>query len=102
MSHVDDFTIGGDEEFVKRIVKGILEKFTVSKVEENEFRFTGLDVKAEKGKIEVAMEDYAKSVELIEKIRKVDRNEKSTKLELKNTENIQEKYYGYHREQDQI
>ena len=65
MSHVDDFTIAGEEEFVKRIVKGISEKFTVSKVEENEFRFTGLDVKAEKGKIEVSIEDSAKSVEPI-------------------------------------
>ena len=73
LSHVDDFTIAGEEEFVKRIVKGISEKFTVSKVEENEFRFTGLDVKAEKGKIEVSMEDYAKSVEPIEEIRKADR-----------------------------
>ena len=47
------------------IVNGILEKFTVSKVEENKFRFTWLDIKAEKGKIEVSMEDYAKSVEPI-------------------------------------
>ena len=68
---------------MKRIVKGISEKFTVSKVEENRFRFTGLDVKAEKEKIEVSIEDYAKSVEPIEEIRKVDRNEKITKLELK-------------------
>ena len=44
---------------MKIIVKGILEKFTISKLEENEFSFTGLDVKAEKGKIEVSMEDYA-------------------------------------------
>ena len=80
-SHVNDFTIAGEEEFVKRIVKGISEKFTVSKVEENEFRFTGLDVKAEKGKIEVSTEDYAESVELIEEIRKADKNEKLTELE---------------------
>ena len=41
LSHVDDFTIAGEEEFVKIIVKGISEKFTVSKVEEDEFKFTG-------------------------------------------------------------
>ena len=29
----DDFTIAGNEEFVRRIVKGISEKFAVSKVE---------------------------------------------------------------------
>ena len=83
MSHVDDFTIAGEEEFVKKIVKGILEKFTVSKVKENEFRFTRLDVKTEKGKLEVSMEDYEKSVEPIEETRKEDINEKITKLELK-------------------
>ena len=35
LSHVDDFTIAGEEEFVKRIVKGISGKFTISKVEED-------------------------------------------------------------------
>ena len=58
LSHVDDFTIAGDIEFVQRIVKGKQEKFTVSKIEEDKFRFTGLDVKAECGKIQVSMEDY--------------------------------------------
>ena len=80
---MDDFTIAGENEFVNRIVKGIQERFTVSKVEEDEFRFTGLDVKAENGKIEVSMEDYANSVEEIKEIRKADRGEKLTKAELK-------------------
>merc|ERR1711867_380851 len=35
LSHVDDFTIAGDTDFVKRIVTGIKERFTVSKVEED-------------------------------------------------------------------
>ena len=69
--------------FVKIIVKGISDKFTVLKVEEDEFRFTGLDVKGRNGKIKVSMEDYASSVELIEEIRKADRKEKLTKSELK-------------------
>ena len=83
LSHVDDFTIAGENEFVNRIVKGIQERFTVSKVEEDEFRFTGLDVKAGNGKIKVSMEDYANSVEEIKEIRKADRAEKLTKAELK-------------------
>ena len=83
LSHVDDFTIAGEEEFVKRIVKGVSDKFTVSKVEEDEFRFTGLDVKAKNEKIEVSMEDYASSVEPIVEIRKSERKENLTKLELK-------------------
>ena len=83
LSHVDDFTVAGEEEFVKRIVKGVSDKFTMSKAEEDEFRFTGLDVKAKNGKIEVSMEDYASSVEPITEIRKAERTENLTKLELK-------------------
>ena len=64
-------------------MKGIQEKFTVSKIEEDKFRFTGLDVKAECGKIQVSMEDYADSVDEIKEIRKADRTEKLTKAELK-------------------
>ena len=33
LSHVDDFTVAGEEKFVKRIVKGVSDKFTVSKIE---------------------------------------------------------------------
>ena len=83
LSHVDDFTIAGSPEFVKRIVVGIKEKFTVSKVDENNFRFTGLDVKTNNGKIEVSMEDYADSIEEIKEIRIAKRDEKLTKAELK-------------------
>merc|ERR1712163_22743 len=83
VSHVEDFNIAGDDEFVERIVNGIRKKFTVSKVEKNVFRFIGLDVKAGNGKIEVSMEDYANSVEEIKEIRKADRGEKLTRAELK-------------------
>merc|ERR1712089_84822 len=83
LSHVDDFTIVGDIEFVQRIVKGIQERFTVSKIEEDKFRFTGLDVKDENGKVQVSMEDYADSVNKIKEIRKADRTEKLTRAELK-------------------
>ena len=83
LSHVDDFTIAGTREFVKRIVTGIQERFTVSKVEEDNFRFTGLDVKTKNGKIEISMEDYAESLQEIKEIRKANRNEKLTNAELK-------------------
>merc|ERR1712082_419625 len=83
LSHVDDFTIAGDTDFVKRIVTGIKERFTVSKVEEDNFRFTGLDVKTQNGRIEISMEYYADSIKEINEIRKADRNEKLTMAELK-------------------
>ena len=37
LSHVDDFIIAGEDEFVARIVKGVSDEFTVSKTEEDEF-----------------------------------------------------------------
>merc|ERR1712121_349128 len=83
LSHVDDFTKAGTQEFVQQIVAGIEEKFTVSKVEEGDFRYTGLDVKTKNGKIEVSMEEYAESIQEIKEIRKAKRNEKLTKAELK-------------------
>ena len=64
------------------VFEEVEDRFTVSKVEKDRFRFTGLDVKAQKGKIEVSMEDFASSVEPIEEIRKADRMEKLSKLEL--------------------
>ena len=42
---------------------------TVSKVEESEIRFTGLDVKVSEGGIKVSMDEYADSVEPVENIR---------------------------------
>ena len=55
----------------------------MSKIEEDKFRFTGLDVKAECGKIQVSMEDYADSVDEIKEIRKADRTERLAKAKLK-------------------
>merc|ERR1712115_144449 len=83
LSHVDDFTIAGTREFVNRIVSGIKRKLTVSKVEEDNFRFTGLDVKTKDGKIEISLEEYAESIKEIIEIRKANRNEKLTNAELK-------------------
>ena len=48
------------------------------------------------------MEDYAYSVELIEKIRKAKITEKLTKLESKKYRKYTEKYHGWCKEQDQI
>ena len=45
MTHVDDFYIAGTPDFVKRIIDHIGRELTVSKIEEDCFRFTGLDIK---------------------------------------------------------
>merc|ERR1712115_289252 len=83
LSHVDDFTITGTNEFVNRIVEGLKKIFTISKIEENNFRFTGLDVKTTDEGIEISMEDYANSITEIQDIRKANGTEPLTKAELK-------------------
>ena len=49
-SHVDDFIFDGIDIFLKDIMGKITEKLEISKLEDNEFIFTGMDVKKE-GKI---------------------------------------------------
>ena len=55
----------------------------MSKIEEDCFRFTGLDIKKVDDGIEVSMKDYAESLEDIGEIRMADRDELLTKLEMK-------------------
>ena len=56
----------------------------MSKIEEDCFRFTGLDIKVVDDGIEVSMEDYTNSLQDVKNIRKVDNhNEPLTKLEMK-------------------
>merc|ERR1712101_34810 len=83
LSNVDEFTITGTNEFVNRIVEGLKKIFTRYKIEENNFRFTGLDVKTTDEGIEISMEDYANSITEIQDIRKANRTEPLTKAELK-------------------
>ena len=59
-------------------------ELTMSKIEEDCFRFTGLDIKKVDKGIKVSIEDYTNSLEDIKEIRKVDdQNELLTKLEMK-------------------
>ena len=70
LSHVDDFSLAGDDDFVDEIVKGVSERFTVSKVEKRKFRYTGLDVESRGKEVELSMEDYAKSLDEVKEISK--------------------------------
>ena len=69
---------------MKIVIDHIGRELTVSKIEEDCFRFTGLDIKKVENGIEVSMEDYTNSLEDIRDIRQVeDRNELLTKLKMK-------------------
>ena len=50
----------------------VKEELTISKVENDTFRFTGLDVKVVEDRIEVMMNDYTQSLEDIKDVRKAD------------------------------
>ena len=81
-SHLDDFILAGTDRFLVEITGKITEKLEISKLEDNEFRFTGMDVKKEGDVIIVSMEDYAKSLGKIE-IRKGLPDDPLTKVEMK-------------------
>ena len=61
-SHVDDFILAGSDAFLEELTKKIAEKLQISKLEDDEFRFTGKDLKKDNDVIVVSMEDYAKSL----------------------------------------
>ena len=88
-SHVDDFILAGTEKFLEEIMSKIAQKLEISKLEDNEFRFTRMDVKKDGDVIVVSMEDYAKSLEKIE-IRKGMPDDPLTEIEMK----MYRKYVG--------
>ena len=70
LTHVDDFTIAGVPEFMEMVEKGIKESLSVSKVERDDFRFTGLDVIRRNDEIMISMDDYVSSLQEVLEIRR--------------------------------
>ena len=69
---------------MEEVIQVVEKELTVSKVEEDKFRYTGLDVNVISDGIEISMEEYAKSLQNLTEIRKVeDRNKPLTKEEMK-------------------
>ena len=83
ITHVDDFTLAGTEDFIEEVLETVSRELTVSKIERDNFRYTGIDVKTVEDGIEVEMEDYVESLEEVREIRKADRDDPLTKTELK-------------------
>ena len=82
ITHVDDFTLAGTKDFIKEVLETVGKELTVSKIERDRFRYTGIDVSAVNDGIEIEI-DYVDILEEIEEIRKADRDEDLTKAELK-------------------
>ena len=65
ITNIDDFTLAGTNEFVDQVLKVINEELTVSKVEEDAFRYTGIDVKKFDDGIVIQMEYYIESLKFV-------------------------------------
>ena len=63
-THVDDFSLAGNKEFLESTTAEIKKHLDVSKIEDGKFRFTGIDIEQmADGSIELSMEEYAESLE---------------------------------------
>ena len=82
-SHVDDFEIAAEEEFGLKIIKNIEKHLTISKIEKDKFRFTGVDIERTRDSIVMSMEDYAASLTKIDHFRDAPKEEELTKTEHK-------------------
>ena len=83
ITHVDDFTLAGTEDFVNDVINTLAEELTVSKIEKENFRYTGIDVKTVEDGVEIDMKDYVDSLEEVKEIRKADKEDPLTRAELK-------------------
>ena len=83
ITHVDDFTLTGTEEFANEIINTVAEELTASKIERENFRYTGIDVKTVKDGIEIETQDYVDSLDEVREIRKADKDDPLTRAELK-------------------
>merc|ERR1712082_435631 len=83
ITHVDDFTLAGTEEFVNNVINTVAQEITVSKIEGENFRYTGIDVKTVEDGVEIEMQDYVDSLDEVIEIRKADKDDPLTRAELK-------------------
>ena len=74
--------MAGYNDFLEAVTEEIKRVLDVSKVEDDKFRFTGIDVEKVGDKIEISMNDYAASLEDVE-VRDDKSSEALTREEMK-------------------
>ena len=89
--HVNGFNLTGINDFVEEALDIVDKELMVSKIEQDRFRFTGLDISAVDDGIEVEMSDYINSLKDIKEIEKVERDEDLTKNKIKEYQKATEK-----------
>lgn len=82
LTHVDNLSLAGTDELIKVIIVGVEKTLTVSKVEKDRFRFTGLDICAVDNGFEISMEDYIWSLKNVLNVRKTDHVCELTRIEM--------------------
>ena len=53
ITHVDDFTLAGTKAFVDEVIDTVSKDLTVSKIERENFKYTGIDVRTVEDGIEI-------------------------------------------------
>ena len=56
ITHVDDFKLAGTDAFIKEVLETISRELTISKIERDNFRYTGMDISIVKDGFEIEME----------------------------------------------
>ena len=79
---VDDFDLLGTKSYIERVTKKVSAILDVSKVEDDKFRYTGIDIKKVENGIEISMDEHAESFEE-NTIREGKSDEELTRDELK-------------------
>ena len=82
ITHVDDFTLARTPEFIKEVLEMIEIELTISKIERDNFHFTGLDISTVEDGFEIGMVDYVDSLTDIKEIRETDQGYNLKKQEI--------------------
>jgi hypothetical protein len=61
-THVDDLCFAGDSTFHKKVIKGIIERFTIGRVEVENFTFTGWNLRQDKDGITLTQDSYVEKL----------------------------------------
>ena len=86
--HVDDFLVGGSPEFHELLGRRLQGRFTFGKIEEQKFKFTGLNIEQTKEGIFVDQIDFIKALEPITTKRVANKDEKLNTNEFKSYRGI--------------
>ena len=83
LTHVDDFTLAGNDDILKIVIEGIKTCINLSKVEEDKFRYTGLDEERQSHGITVSMDDDIESLAELKEIRRAYTDKQLTRYDMK-------------------